>query len=274
MTTHYSYCDFHLGDNIVHLHFLRKLALRYPQHRFVHFLNGCYEAQLRCVVKDIPTIEICWLVEGRPGYPSHAKWIGHTPPPRNDCRNVWKNADGYWENHPLKNDFSRFYIRWFDKLAKEMGLESPLKTERDLLFDYPALLEPAWEGIKPFDYLVLNSRPCSGQFLAYDRVEYFDPLLEQLVDSGKRVAATQVSEVAGVHYTPEHGNLTLTQIGNLSLRCKNIISVATGPMWPTLNVWAKPEKRLICLDCPERNIIDPNAIYCRSLGEVERCLGL
>lgn len=265
MTTHYSYNEFHIGDQILHLHFLRKLALRYPQHRFEHFMHVCYLDQLRDVVKDIPTIRIGAIESGG------IRFLNAHP----EARNVWKNADGYWESHPLKNDFSRFYLRWFDKLAKEMGLESPLKTERDLLFDYPALLEPAWPG-ETFDYLVINSRPCSGQFLAYDRVEYFDPLLNNLVEAGKRVVATQQSDVAGVRYTPDSRfcqPLTITQIGNLALRCKNIVGVATGPMWPTYSVWAKPEKRVVCLGNGERLNLD-GEVQCANLAEVFKELGL
>lgn len=264
MTTHFfSYCEFNLGDNLAHLHFLRKMALAHAGHSFVHFANECHLAQMNDVVCDIPTIS---LRSFRPPEPSG--------------RNVWKNAGGFWEHHRLRNDYANFYIAWFQHLAAEMGLESPIKQPSDLLFDYPKLLEPAWPG-EEFDYLVINSRPCSGQFMAYDRVDYFDPLIEKLCASGKSVVCTQDSvsaAVSGAKVTCRQFNtvppLTITQIGNLSLRCKNIIAVATGPLWPTLSVWAKPEKRIICLDCPERNIIDPQAIYCRNLAEVEKEVGL
>ena len=32
----HTYNRFHLGDNLLHLHFLRHLALKYPEHTFIH----------------------------------------------------------------------------------------------------------------------------------------------------------------------------------------------------------------------------------------------
>lgn len=272
MITHYSFCEYHLGDQIVHLNFLRKLATANPQHRFCHFMHDCYMAQMSDVVCDIPTIELHSLEDLLRGEDVNVLGPGY--------RNVWKNADGgYWERHPLRNDYSNFYVAFFAKLASEMGLESPIKQPSDLLFDYPKLLEPAWPG-EEFDYLVINSRPCSGQFMAYDKLLYFDPLIEKLVKAGKRVVVTQDTSVCEAWVTSrnwrhDRPELSITQIGNLSLRCKNIIAVATSPMFPCMNAWQNPEKRFVIgIDCPERNIIWQNARYCRSLAEIEREVGL
>lgn len=255
-----------------------------PRHRFRHFMHGCYMGQMADVVCDIPTIEIHSLDTEDGKRVSAGKLIqSHDrdmAPAR--ARNVWKNCGGEWEHHPLRNDFAGFYVAWFAKLAAEMGLESPIKTPSDLLFDYPKLLQPAWlheEGTwePEFDYLVINSRPCSGQFMAYDHVNYFDPLIQKLRSAGKSVVVTQDSTVAmasGARCTASGENpLTITQIGNLSLRCKNIVAVATGPLWPALNVWSNPEKLIIAIGVPERNIAK-GAIYCGSLAAVEKEIGV
>ena len=276
MDRHYSFNAFHLGDNLAHLHFLRKLAMANPQHQFIHFVHECHMAQLAPVVEDIPTIELLNIESKQGRKAADGQLVDADNTLR--ARNVWKNAGGYWENHQFRNDYTNFYIRWFQKLAAEMGLLSPIMHPANMLFDYPKLLEPAWPADQ-FDYLVINSRPCSGQFMAYNHVNYFDPLLRKLVAAGKTVAATQETSVDGVCCTTQASPaairhpLTLTQIGNLSMRCKNIIAVATGPLWPCVNVWSNPEKLIICLDCGEQNIA-PGAVYCRSIAEVEKELGL
>jgi len=274
MERHYSFNAFHLGDNLAHLHFLRKLALANPQHQFIHFVHECHIAQLLPVVEDIPTIELL-NIESKQGRKAAD---GQFVDANNTCRarNVWKNAGGFWENHTFRNDYTNFYIRWFQKLAAEMGLLSPIMHPANMLFDYPKLLEPAWPTAG-FDYMVINSRPCSGQFLAYNHVNYFDPLIVKLRALGNSVVVTQDSRASfasGAVCTASVTNpLTLTQIGNLSMRCKNIIAVATGPLWPCVNVWSNPEKLIICLDCGEQNIA-PGAVYCRSLAEIEKEIGL
>lgn len=266
MTPHYSFNAYHIGDQMAHLQFLRKIAVANPQHEWIHFMHEMHLAQLIPVVEDIPTIDLRPLESEQGKKAQDGQFVDADGKYR--ARNVWKNAGGYWENHEFRNDYTNFYIAWFAKLAAEMGLLSPIMHPANLLFDYPKLLEPAWPG-EEFDYLVINSRPCSGQFMAYDKLLYFDPLLDKLVKAGKRVVCTQATAIEGVKVT----SLSLTQIGNLSMRCKNIVAVATGPLWPCCNVWANPEKLIICLDCPERNIA-PGAIYATSLAAVEKELGL
>lgn len=163
--------------------------------------------------------------------------------------------------HPLRNDFSAFYVVWFQKLAKEMGLESPIEKPSDLLFDYPELLRPCLPDLH-FDYLICNSTPLSLQFRAYDE-DYFKPLVKELLKRGKRVAITQnfkdmaelrpaaspdaISLTNSLLITPDQG-LSMTQIGNLSMRCDCIIGISNGPMWPTYNVWNRNKKRIITMD--------------------------
>ncbi len=276
MTPHYSFNAYHIGDQMAHLQFLRKMALAHPQHEFVHFMHEMHLAQLIPVVEDIPTIDLRPLESEQGKKAQDGQFVDADGKYR--ARNVWKNAGGYWENHEFRNDYTNFYIAWFKKLAAEMGLESPIYHPANLLFDYPNLLEPAWPG-EEFDYLVINSRPCSGQFMAYDHVNYFDPLLKRLVAAGKTVVATQESSVDGVRYTTQanpmarQAPLTITQIGNLSLRCKNIVGVGTGPWWGTANIWAKPEKRIIMLDCGEIVKFDYQTLQAKSLAQAADMLG-
>lgn len=239
--TRYSYNDFHLGDNLQHLHFLRKMALANPADEFVHGVHLCHMGQLFEAVEDVKNIHLVDVEKFRVG-----NW-----PMRDVARNVWKNADGFWERHPLRDDYAGFYIQWFEHLAGEMHLESPIKKREDLLFDYPRIRVRTplshW-----FDVLLINSQPCSGQFRAYDRLDYFDPLIAELHRAGKRLVVTQKSELTekiGIPCTRDHG-LSITGVGNLSFHCSTIIMVSTGPSWPTFNTWneASGKLRIVCLD--------------------------
>jgi hypothetical protein len=270
MTPHYSFNVYHIGDQMAHLQFLRKMAVANPQHEWIHFMHEMHLTQLIPVVEDIPTIDLRPLECEQGKKAQDGQFVDADGKYR--ARNVWKNAGGYWENHEFRNDYTNFYIAWFAKLAAEMGLLSPIMPPANLLFDYPKLLEPAWPG-EEFDYLVINSRPCSGQFLAYDRLLYFDPLLEAIVKSGASVAVTQYTGVTGVRVTTA-SQLTLTQIGNVSLRCKKIIGVGTAPWWATCNLWAKPERRIIMLDCGEIVDFDGKTEQAKSLAQAADMLGV
>lgn len=287
--THYSHCDFHLGDNLIHLHFLRKLAARYPDERFVHAVHLCHTAQLREAIEDIPAIQLDNIEELQKADGARCRLIASQTLGFDhiESRDVWKNAGGYWQGHRLKNNYSGFYIEWFRRLAGLMGLESPFNLPGDLLFDYPAILDPergaANANLRGPDFLLINSQPCSGQCRAYDRVEYFDPLIETLLKKNYRIAITQKSalqtiahegplpegaEGGTLYCTGDHG-LSITGVGNLSLRCKHLIMVSTGPSWPTFNIWRKESNglRIVLLD-NERLNLTPETIQCQRLEDV------
>lgn len=218
-TTHHTYCEFHLGDNFSHLHFLRRLAREYPSHRFIHAAHACHLDQMGRVVEDLPNISLT-VLEDKPA----------------DAINAWKNAGGFFQDHPNRENYYEFHLDWYRELARQMGLQSTMNSIEELLFDYPAIAEPLVPDQGEFDFLVVNSRPCSGQLMAYDRVDYFDPLLAELVRKGYRVLVTQPSGVHGLVCTMDL-RYSVTEIGNVSRRCRHHLMVSTGPSWPVLNVW-------------------------------------
>lgn len=261
MTIH-THNDFHLGDNLVVLNFLRRLAFDYPKHEFVHAANLCHIPQLADVVKDVPNIRIV-DIEARD----------------KNSLDLWKNAGagtpqgGFWEGHPLKEDFVWFHVAWFSHVTQIMGLDNPIKRASSLLFNFPALVDS--EHIlrdQRFDFLFINSRPCSGQLPAYDSIDYFDGLITKLVAAGHNVVCTQPTEVEGVTCTKDVG-LTVAQIGNISIHTPYIVGVATGPMWPTFNVWnqASVKLRLILLEGENLNI-DPEAVQVTNIQRATEVL--
>lgn len=245
-----TYCDWHLGDNFIHLNFIRRLALRYPDVRFIHAAKPEYLWQLQAVVRDLKN---CSLDGNR----EPSGWI-----------DAWKNANGAFFGHPKMGDFTEFHLDHFSRLAKRIGLDNPITCERDLLFDYPALNEKVWWR-RSYDYLFINSRPMSTQLSSY-RDGFFKDVMRRLVASGKSVASTRNDGVDGVICTEP---LSCTEVGNVAMACKNIVGVATGPMWPTLNVFHVPQKRVVCLDRRERFTLG-GAVQCETVAEVERAIGI
>lgn len=266
---HYSFCTFHLGDNIIHLNFLRALSKKYPELKFVHAVMACHLKQLLEVVEDLPNIELA-------DYETDTRFLADDAQ-ANPIRNVWKAAFDYWPGHRLRNDWSGFYLEYFKMLAAEMDLECPFNEPKDLLFDYPNLnkipnvvnhrgepIPTIAEQEFAFDFLAVNSQPCSGQLRCFDRIEYLDPLIQALCDAGKSVLVTRPTTVVGkIRMNPEvlpsgqpsqYGQLskpmcthdiglTISGIGAISRRCRHHIMVSTGPSWPTFNVCNEAARR-------------------------------
>ena len=148
-----TFCAFRLGDNLAHLHFLRAMAKRYPETLFTHACHLCYIDQLTEVIYDITNIRLIPLDYKSPG-----------------SIDAWKNAGGFWDTHPLKNNYGMFFVAFFNYLAELMGLESPFTKPSDLLFDYPAINKPRALSA-PFDVLIINSKPLSNQWQRYSEQE-------------------------------------------------------------------------------------------------------
>jgi len=247
-----TFCAYRLGDNLAHLHFLRGLAKLNPHTQFTHACHLCYMDQLSEVVYDLPNLRLI---------PLDYK-------PLNSI-DAWKNAGGFWDTHPLKNDYAAFYLKFFDHLAERMELESPFSDPYDLLFDYPAINKPT-KLCDPFDILIINSKPMSNQWQGYSE----DQMTQMVAALAKKysVITTQKCRV-GVPCT--QGNFTVTSIGTLSLSCKYIVGASTGPSWPTFNIWNKEtvKRRIILLDHEDVNIA-PNTVCCKSVLEAKKMLQL
>ena len=179
-----TFLKFHLGDNLVHLHFLRKLALRYPEHQFVHAALRGYLGQLREMVKDVPSISLIPLedIKGK----AYNGWT-------RDGRLIWcLPYGGFGDGHPEPRNWSRYFVDWFTHLAGEMGLESPILKQEDMLFDCPAILEePPQAKNWPCDVLVINAAPGSGQLKAYKQYNKPSSLFNRLFRGGHQIQPNQ-----------------------------------------------------------------------------------
>ncbi len=241
---YFTHCEFHLGDNLFHLHFLRALARRHPHDQFVHYAHACHLPQLAEMIGDLPGITLMPLPAS-----------GARP----DSVDAWKNAGGFFERHHDRNDYYGFYVDWFAELAARMGLEPVFESREELLFDYPALknVTPLDRVLPAFDILFVNSQPCSGQWMpmAYapnDDGTFLDAITNDLAARHSLVVTQRcAASKAGVARCTLGYGMSVTDIGALSRRCKLIIMIGTGPAWPTMNVWNKGKKRILLFH-PER----------------------
>ena len=222
-----TYCAFHLGDNLVHLNFMRRLALKYPDLQFGHCANTQHQVQLAPLYAGVKNL----------------KQLFECP---DDAINAWRGDQNYWHMHSQRNDFTRFHFDWFAYLANKMGLESPIKTREDMMFDYPALA-PIGSPTKLFDYLIINSVPHSAQFQGFNSHE-FARMVQTLLDRGKTVVTTFPTGTMAECTHDGSSGLSVTAIGKLSQSCGMIVGVATGPIWTCFNKWNADKQFVLMLD--------------------------
>lgn len=200
-----TYNTTHLGDNLIHLNYLRRLKLPCR-----HYCEPEYIEQLQPLTENT-SIE---LVD-----------IKHKTAQAQDS---WSNKLNWLAKQPARQDWATFHQRWFQLLSQELMVNNPIMTHDDLLFDYPKLTA---KKFKPFDYLIINSPPRSGQFPNFS-LDRFKLKVEQLQDQGYEVWTVEPTGIC--ESTREH-SMDVSEIGNLSNYTNNIISVDTGPLWPTFN---------------------------------------
>jgi hypothetical protein len=116
----HTYNEYHLGDNLVHLNYLREVCKKNPDLEFTHHCNPQHHAQLTPLLEGV-AIELGDLM---------------IPP---GAINAWIGRDNYFYNHPLRADWVAFHLSWFDHLSDLLEVSNPMACREDFLFDYPAL---------------------------------------------------------------------------------------------------------------------------------------
>lgn len=151
----------------------------------------------------------CWIANGRSGFPY---------------------------DHP--RDIVDFIRRYMNALGEQAGFPNVFPDRYSMLTQFPSTLKhcPAPE----FDILALNTDPGSYQCPNYSNDE-FDVLLSEL---GKKQKVLAINPTKSVPW----GRFNIAQIGNLSMRAKLIIGGASGPVFPTFNIWNTTIPRYVFLD--------------------------
>ena len=201
-----TYNTTHLGDNLIHLNYLRKL--KQPSR---HYCLPEYIEQLQPLTEgtEIELIDLKYRTDS--------------------AVDSWSNKLNWLGYYKAREDWVTFHMRWFEHLSRELNVATPIWSTLDLMFDYPKL---SAKKFPRFDYLILNCPPRSGQYPNFS-LDRFKLKVEQLQAHGHEVWTVEPTGIC--ESTREHG-MDVSEIGNLSNYCNHIIAIDTGPLWPTFNI--------------------------------------
>lgn len=199
------YNEYHLGDSVFHLTFLRKLC-RLTNDTFIYYINPNYIFELRHhIVGFEDRIQL--------------RDLAHRP---QSAINAWIGEIYY--RHPNNFLFDNFYVDWFNYLTKKIY---NVHFNIDMYSDYL----PLSNKVLGYEYLVINSVPYSGQF------DYNDSLDRAIVSLAAKHQIITTKKVAGVPCTLD-AMMSLVDIGATASNSENIIAINTGPISTCLNIWA------------------------------------
>jgi len=229
------YSQEHLGDNMYHFHYCRKLLEKNKDIEIDFYVKrptDCnnFEIFYNELKKHIIDLERFNFIRNFTILPK-------------DVINIHINANQtgrkYFEfiKYPSLEgnlSYNEFYIYFFEYLSNILQIKNPIKTNDDFLIDNPLILKDNPLYNDNFDFLIINSIGLSGQ--VEKNLSYFDPLFEYLLIKGYKVISTEKTKFSDILSTVENG-LSLLDIGNLSLKCNNVIGVHTAPMTYTFNKW-------------------------------------
>jgi hypothetical protein len=206
-----------LGDHIHTSHYVRHLCLNdenlvidfYCRPQFINEVKNVFENDLRyrIFIKDVAYYK---------GSGVHA-WYGEIPDQQRD--------------HLLRTmNHEDFFIQWWNKISNQLDVLNPIKTPNDFLMDSPNILKEN-KLSQNYDFLIINSVAMSGQ-LDYDNI-----IMNKMIDYlSYKYNIITTKKYKNYKCTLDE-NLSLVDIGNISLRIKKIISVHTSPLILTINKW-------------------------------------
>jgi hypothetical protein len=206
-----TYIDWHIGDHLIHLNFLRKVAQNNPQTLIYHFVQKKYISEFNFYIGDLNNIKL---------YPLYLRPWGAV--------NAWKNYQNAWAKSDINLDFDAFHCMHFQKLSKALRIENPIKGGEDLLFDYSVIKKKNNNYLR-YDWMIVNSLPLSSQFS--ESQEKLDYLCLSLSKIGSIITTRKVN---GIPCTTD-SNMSLREIANQAEFCARHLMISTGPSWLILN---------------------------------------
>lgn len=183
------------------------------------------------------------------------KDLSHIPVDSMDC---WI-ASGLFESQGIRYqdqiDIMGFVQQYFNAMGEAVNLGRPFERRGNMLCEWPSInVDSRFNGI-----LFINADPKSGQCPGYSSSE-MDALIQDTEAAGNSVCAVQGA------------NLTLTQIGALSINAKLIVGCATGPWWPTMNVWNNQTPCICMLDPMKLDYCDVPIFHAANASEVQKIM--
>ena len=224
---HYLHNIYGLGDSVFNMIFFNLIEEHIIAENilFCYFTKNEYIQQLTQFIK--------------PGLVNHVKLFSLDQPPEHSIH-AWINNPyfGYTFDCSLINsqyrvDYNDFYLQFFrhvlQKLTINANIQSILYSDNDLLVRANAIPSE----YKSVDILILNSKPCSGQYNNYNK-DIWDKYIQHL-NSNSKLKIVTTTKVEGVLCTFDQ-NMTIKDIAALSTGAKVIIAINSGVVPGLLNV--------------------------------------
>ena len=203
----YFHCFYHYGDHIQNMAYLNSLAYSESDKLVIYGVNKQQVDQIsEFITSDnlfvVPLEEIPWY-----------------------SFDLWKNRYCYWMRSEVRNDYYQFFLEFYSYVSYVIGLRNPIFGKIDLLSDVKNQSYSSTE----YDILFINSKPASSQFF------YSDATLDLIIESlSKKFKVITTKKIIDIESTTDR-KMSLYEIGELSMTCKCIVSISTGPSCPALN---------------------------------------
>lgn len=225
-STLYFHCFYHYGDNIQNLVYLNAIAKKYPDLNIKYGVNPI----------QINQIEEFISYENLDVIPINSVTANSV--------DLWKNRFNYWSRNSLKYEYYDFYLLFYSNISKKIGFSPDIKNKKHLFTQ----IKKNEEHCGNYDILFVNSDPISSQF------SYLESDLNDVIDKlSKKYRLITTKKYKSISSSSDNG-LSLYQIGQLSLSCKCIIAISTGPSWPILNLENFKNKKPILLLGDSENV--------------------
>lgn len=193
----------HLGDCLLHTHFLNEVLKLHPEFIFYYYVLDKHIEQVKDFVEDNNKIIIKPYNESPQN--SFRGWVGQFGIPF------------------IPFNLCELRLTSYTNLCKKIQIECPFKTTKDLL--------PFIEEHNPtndmWDILLINSTPLSNQ-LSKDIYE------AEFIEKFKHKKIITTKPIKNIPCTLDF-NLSVYKIGQLSIFTQKIIGINTGPWFSVMN---------------------------------------
>jgi hypothetical protein len=203
----------HLGDCILQVHITRKMIQKNGGILFHFYAEEKYHIEIAKHIGVFSPLIILHNLEDAP----------------TGAFNTWVGTDKFYYEDRQKGRYNEMYVRFCEKLCRNMSIVNPITDKCSMLFDNEEILRNN-KMSKIYDILFINSSPKSGQFM-YEKE--FD---EMVINLSKNKTVITTKKLLDVPCTTDY-NLSLLDIGNLSLYANRIIAIHTAPIHATFNIW-------------------------------------
>lgn len=213
---------YHLGDSIFMVHYLRKVCSVHDDIRFICHMKQQYFEDIKIHIGQHQDRIVLETMKTAP-LTSIGGWSGCLI----DERRVGLKEGKAWK-------LNEVYLELYESMSEQIGIENPFKDKCCTVMDHEGVLEPVSKDFD-CDILIGNCPAFSGQF-KYKPARFVEKIKEFQDKSDYKITTVHNLGLSDVPCTLD-SNLNLLQIGNIAMRAKYIIAIASAPIIYCFNAW-------------------------------------